>query len=94
MEKFFSRKYTYPKWNFILLRKKYFFFPSGAQIVPAAADRAPEAELPPPSQPSLIQQVEGTVSSTPSGPAEAQAPPRRMMSMKTTTTVREDRKEV
>ena len=28
--------------------------PSGAQIVPAAADRAPEAEVPPP-QPAIIQ---------------------------------------
>ena len=39
--------------------------PSGVQNVPAAADREPEAELPPP-QPALIQQVDRTVSSAPS----------------------------
>ena len=39
--------------------------PSGAQIVPAAADWAPEAEVPPP-QPAMMQQVDGTVSSMPS----------------------------
>ena len=35
--------------------------PSGAQTMPAAANREPEAELLPPP-PALIQQVDGTVS--------------------------------
>ena len=37
---------------------------SGAQIVLAAADRAPEAEVP--LQPAMMQQIDGTVSSSPS----------------------------
>ena len=39
--------------------------PSGVQNVPAAADQELEAELPP-LRPALIQQVDGSVSSTPS----------------------------
>ena len=39
--------------------------PSGVQNVPAAADREPEAELPSPP-PAQMQQVDGTMSSTPS----------------------------
>ena len=39
--------------------------PSGAQIESAAADRAAEAEVPPP-QPAMMQKIDGTVSSTPS----------------------------
>ena len=63
--------------------------PSCVQNVPGVADRELEAELPPPPL-ALVQQVDGTMSSTPS---RGSSSPQAYDSMKTTTTVRTDRNE-